>query len=137
MARTIEEAIRAAGVSDEDASSYRQFVGYLGKTSPDDLTRLYLNEQLNEYIEVATNVTKTIQLGNEGSPLVMLLIEDGANVEHVVRLSDRMYVSDQVAADFLAGEIAERYLDQIGTISSPPPRPIPFSVGGRCRPKTA
>ena len=101
MARTIEDAIRAAGVSDDDAASAKRFAGYLGNSNLASRTRLYLNEQLNEYIEVATDViVKMIDLGGENSPLVLILVPPEAVVQHAV------LVSEQMEADFLAGDIA-------------------------------
>src|SRR6185312_15354306 len=68
-------------------------------------TRLYLNEQLNEYIEVATaDLMTTIDLAGENSPLVLILIRPEKLIQHSA------VVSETIQADFLAGEIAQQNL---------------------------
>ncbi|HEX7104068.1 MAG TPA: hypothetical protein VF201_15595 [Nitrolancea sp.] len=137
MARTIEDAIRAAGVSDDDAASAKRFAGYLGNSNLASRTRLYLNEQLNEYIEVATDViVKMIDLGGENSPLVLILVPPEAFVQHTA------IVSEQIEADFLAGDIAQRNLQANRVLWSLGSGPDEFvlaptdgctSMGGHCR----
>jgi hypothetical protein len=105
VAKSIEDAIRDAGISDDDAAIAKRFTGYQGVSSVSTRTRLYLNEQLNEYFEIATvDVIKTVDLGGDNSPFVLMLVKPDAVIKHTA------IVSEDASADFLAGEIATQNL---------------------------
>lgn len=134
MAISIEDAIRAAGVGPIDAATAQRFAGYLGNSSLESMTRLYLSEQLNEYIEVANNaIVAMIDLGGENSPLVLMLVRPKEKIKHSA------IVSEHIEADFLAGDIAERNLQDDRFLWSPGPEEFAFgptdmcaSMGGPC-----
>lgn len=83
----------------------KRFTGLKGTPVYPARKRLYLNEQLDEYIEVANDdVIDEVELAGHASPLVLLLVKPDAQVQHVVLLSH------QIEASFLAGAITQRYL---------------------------
>jgi hypothetical protein len=124
MARSIEDTIRAEGVSDNDAAGLKRVAGYLGNSNLGSRKRLYLSEQLNEYIEVETDdVVKTIDLSDSDSPLVLFLIKEEANIHHYA------LVSEQIEARFLAGDIAQRNLQNNRMLWSPGSGPDEFGFG--------
>ncbi len=105
MAKTIEEIIRDAQVGGNDAADAKRFSGYLGTSDIPTRTRLYLDEQLDEYLEFSTaELIATIDLGGKNSPFVLLLTQPNA----IVQLTSR--VSKQVEAGFLAGAISRHNL---------------------------
>jgi hypothetical protein len=105
VAKSIEDTIRDAGVNDDDAANAKRLSGYLGNSGVATRTRLYLNTQLNEFIELATDdIIKIIDLGGKNSPHVLLLVPSGTLVHHTT------LQSEQIQADFLAGVIAQRNL---------------------------
>ena len=81
--------------------------GFLGKSNLTDITRLYLNPQLDEYIEVQTDyIDAVVDLGGSGSLFVLLVIDKKAEVNHVTAVTRNMPVN------FVSGEITRRNLNQ-------------------------
>jgi hypothetical protein len=82
-------------------------VGFLGKGLKPRVWRLYLNPELNEYVEIAEeDVLRTESLKTEANPLggTLVWVRRSATLEHT-RITTR-----QTQADFLRGDITGRVL---------------------------
>ena len=146
----IENEIKKELGDEELAITVRRVVGFLGKPDSSrrpNTKRLYLNENLNEHIEVDDEASWVIDLihsgsalGN-GSALVLMLIKPDAEIHY------EAHVASDGPNEFLQGSIFWQYawwntlcghglngLSPIGPIH--PPIPLPSSVGGRCEPKS-
>jgi hypothetical protein len=83
------------------------FVGYLGKGSSEELLRLYLNTDFNEYIEVKKKDILTQRKVND------TIIPFGGTAIFVQGASKIRYVNVTVTdqpANFISGEISEKFL---------------------------
>lgn len=92
------------GVSQEDV---KVVVGFFGESDSAGYKRLYLNLELNEYLEIpTTNILYTFSLRTSENPLggTMIWIKKELNIKHV-RLS-----SLQTQNDFLKGDIMDKFL---------------------------
>jgi len=82
-------------------------VGYLGRSTREGEWRLYLTEDLNEYVEFSEqDVVHSQPLAEEQSRLSATQIWLPAET----RLRHTQIISRQVQADFLRGEIASRFM---------------------------
>lgn len=82
-------------------------VGFLGKSSQADHTRLYLNPELSEYVEFRSDAVRHVQsLAGPESPLGGSAVW----VDRRASLYFRKVVSREVQAGFLQGAISREFL---------------------------
>jgi hypothetical protein len=104
-------------------------VGYLGRSSEDGHTRLYLDPELNDYVEIPNEAILHTQASDDGSPLggTLVWINRAAEVIHGEAGSTRY------KASFLEGRITQDYLGQAaaggaGQAAAFGPYTIPFPL---------
>jgi hypothetical protein len=82
-------------------------VGWLGKSTREGKWRLYLNAQLNSYIEFSeTDVVHTVSLASDLNPI-------GGTLVYLQRQAELMHTrttSSQTQAEWLSGDITTEYL---------------------------
>ena len=107
MPRSLDDLIREAlpgfpeGTRQADLRAY---VGFEGTSDDERQYRLYLSPDRREYVEVERDRVQVIPLGGDESPHVLVLVPKDVQVDYVTTMSQ------QVAAEFLSGTIAERHL---------------------------
>ncbi len=105
MATPIEDVIENNITDPNDQATARVFSGFRGRDPYQGWTRVYLNDQLSEYVDVnGGDIVNTVDLGGANSPLILIFVKPNAQINHVV------LAKEQVEADFLAGEIAQENL---------------------------
>jgi hypothetical protein len=133
MAISIEQAIAdaintmrhpTAEILAEDMMKCIRVSGYKGDAPFLGVTRLYLNAQFDEYIDVKDDhVYGEVELGGATSPLILLLLDPEARIQHVVNTTER------ISAEFLGGEIAQKHLGQNRPAGSSLPGQIAMMLG--------
>jgi hypothetical protein len=98
---------RAAGLPERELMSLRYFTALKGDTDVRGAFRYYLNDHLNEYVDIAReDVIAEKDLAGAASPFVLVLVRCDARIEH------HLEVSGWTSAGFLSGDIAARHLMQ-------------------------
>lgn len=95
--------------------------GYLGASSEEEHVRLYLDEELSQYVEIAQkSIRHTQEIPPEQSPLggSLVWIDRGAEVMHGKAGAERR------KASFFEGQIAQDFTGTVGTGAAAQPRTL-------------